>query len=296
MCERMESGFQGYHPFVLFFYYVCVGILAMLVTHPLFLGVVCLLLVLVNIMHDGGKALRKWTPILIGMSIFIILLNPFINSRGTNVFFYFRGKQVTLEATMYGIVMALMLVAILLMFISFNYILNGNKFLFIFSRFLPKTAFLTMLVIRFVPLLKERFDEIKNVQRIRGMTITDGTIRERMKNGMSMMQILLTWSLEEAIETADSMKARGYGLGKRNPYVPYKMEPRDKGWLTVLIVHFTICLICGFLGYGKIVIYPELGTLQLYPLDWVMLMALISILAFPLFVEGSERLKWKYFN
>ena len=28
------------------------------------------------------------------------------------------------------------------------------------------------------------------------------------------MQILLTWSLEEAIETADSMKARGYGMGK----------------------------------------------------------------------------------
>lgn len=268
----------------------------MFVNHPLFLGIACFLLVVVNVMHDGGKALRKWTPMLIGMSLFIILVNPFINSRGTHVFFYFRGKQVTLEATMYGVTMALMLVMILLMFISFNYILNGNKFLFVFSRFLPKTAFLTMLVIRFVPLLKERFDEIKDVQRVRGMTMADGTIRERMKSGMSMMQILLTWSLEEAIETADSMKARGYGIGKRSPYVPYKMEARDKGWLIGLIGLFMVCLVGGLLGYGKIVIYPELGTLHLYPLDWIMLVALVSLLAFPLFVEGSERLKWKYSN
>ena len=64
--------------------------------------------------------------------------------------------------------MSLSLVMILLMFISFNLILNGNKFLFVFSKFLPKTAFLAMLVIRFVPLLKRRLDEINDVQRIRG--------------------------------------------------------------------------------------------------------------------------------
>lgn len=266
----------------------------MFVNHPLFLLVACLLLIGVNIVHDRGEALRKWTPMLVGMSALIIFINPFINSRGTTIFFYFRGKQVTLEATIYGVTMALSLVLILLMFISFNLILNGNKFLFVFAKILPKTAFLTMLVIRFVPLLKRRLDEINDVQRIRGMTMSSGSIRERAKNGMVMMQILLTWSLEEAIETADSMKARGYGMGKRSPYVPYKMEARDKGWLTALLFLFTICLAGGFLGYGKIVIYPELGTLQLYPIDWIMLVSLIGLVAFPLLVEGREQLKWKY--
>lgn len=290
----MENGFQGYHPFVLFFYYVSVGILAMFVNHPIFLLTACLLLVCVNIVHDGGKALRQWTPMLIGMSTFIILLNPFINSRGTTILFYFRGKQVTLEATMYGVVMSLSLVLILLMFMSFNYVLNGNKFLFVFSKILPKTAFLTMLVIRFVPLLKRRFDEIKDVQRVRGMVLTEGTIRDRMKNGLSMMQVLLTWSLEEAIETADSMKARGYGLGKRSPYVPYKMATRDKRGIVILVLLLAISLAGGFLGYGKIVIYPELGTIQFYPIDWIMFVAVIALLSFPLLVEGREQLKWTF--
>lgn len=289
----MENGFRGYHPFVLFFYYVCVGILAMYFNHPLFLAVACILLIAVNATHDKGRALKKWVPMLVGMSIIIVLINPFLNAKGTNILFYFRGKQVTLEATMYGVVMALSLVLILLMFISFNLILNGNKFLFVFSKFLPRTTFLTMLVIRFVPLLKRRFDEINDVQRIRGMTMASGTLRERAKNGMIMMQILLTWSLEEAIETADSMKARGYGTGKRSPYIPYKMDKLDKGWLLTLVLLFTICIVGGVLGYGKLIIYPQLGALQIHAFDWILLGCMTLLMSFPLLVEGREQVKWK---
>jgi len=292
--QHMENGFRGNHPFVIFFYYIFVGFIAMYFNHPLFLLMIILLLIGVNITHDKGKALKKWIPMLVMMSAFMILINPFINSRGTNILFYFRGKQVTLEATMYGIVMSMSLVAILFMFISFNLVLNGNKFLFVFSRFLPRTAFLTMLAIRFVPLLKRRFDEISDVQRIRGMVITSGTIRDRAKNGMVMIQILLTWSLEEAIETADSMKARGYGIGKRSPYIPYRWDIRDKLWLAIMAFLFTLCIVGGFLGYGKIIIYPELGTFNFYLIDWIVLLSAGIITSFPLLIEGREQYKWKY--
>jgi len=228
------------------------------------------------------------------MSLFFIVLNPFLVSRGTNILFYFRGKQVTLEATMYGVVMAIALVSVIVMFVSFNILLNGNKFLYIFSKVLPRTAFLLMLAIRFVPLLKSRFDEIRAVQRVRGTTMTVGSLRQRARNGMHMIQILLTWSLEEAIQTADSMKARGYGIGKKTSYIPYRMEKRDWGWLITLLILFSICIWGGTLGYGKIVIYPELGTLHLYTLDWMLFGCMIVIIAFPLIVEGRERLRWKY--
>lgn len=290
----MESGFRGYHPYVIFFYYVCVAILAMYFKHPLFLIVALIILMFVTISHDGGKSLKRWAPILLLMSTIFILLNPFLVSRGTNVLFYFRGKQVTLEATMYGIVMSLAIVIVLLMFISFNLILNGNKFLFIFSKVLPRTAFLIMLSIRFVPLLKERLEEINAVQRIRGLTIREGNLQNRAKNGLLMIQILLTWSLEEAIETAASMKSRGYGIGEKSSYIPYQMEKRDWGWLLTLCFLFLICITGGSLGYGKIVIYPQLGTLHLYPLDWVLFVSMISLVSFPLLVEGREYLRWKY--
>lgn len=287
-----ENGFRGYHPYVVFFYYICVGSLALYFTHPFFLLIALTLIIAVNLTHDNGRTLKKWAPALIMMSVFFVLLNPFLVSRGTHILFYFRGKQVTLEATMYGFVMALALVIVLILFISFNLILNGNKFLYIFSKILPRTGFLLMLSIRFVPLLKLRLDEITAVQRIRGLTIRQGKLRDRVKKSMITIQILLTWSLEEAIQTADSMKSRGYGSGKKTSYHPYKMEARDWCWLVTLVVLFTICSVGGLLGYGKIYIYPQLGTLHLYPLDWVLLVCMSILFAFPLLVEGREKLKW----
>src|SRR5690625_5073640 len=197
----MENGIRGYHPYVLFVYYLCTGSLMMYFNHPLFLLTVLMWMIYVNISHGSGAALKKWTIPLLVMSFVIILLNPFLVSRGTNILFYFRGKQVTLEATIYGTVMALSIVAIIIMFVSFNLILNGNKFLYVFSKMLPRTAFLVMLSIRFVPLLKRRYDEIAAVQYVRGMSVSVGKIRERLKNGMVMIQVLLTWSLEEALQT-----------------------------------------------------------------------------------------------
>lgn len=290
----MENGFRGYHPFIIFFYYICVGSLAMFFKHPLFLLTAVFLLIALNLMHDRGQALRKWAPALFTMSALIIILNPFLNSRGSHILFYFRGKQVTLEATIYGVVMSLSIVAVLIMFVSFNDILNGNKLLFVFARILPRTAFLIMLTVRFVPLLKRRLDEIYAVQRVRGMTLHAGTIRERMRSGMLMLHILLTWSLEEAIQTADSMKARGYGIGHRVSYVPYRMEKRDWFWLSALIILYVVCLTGGFLGYGKIVIYPQLGTLHLFIFDWITFGSMVILYSFPLLVEGREQLRWKF--
>lgn len=290
----MEDGFRGYHPFVQFTYYMATSFLAIYLKHPFFLAVMCLLVIGVNLINDGGKALKRWIPIYVLMGSIIVLLNPFLVSRGTNILFYFRGKQVTLEAFTYGIVMALSIITIMMMFVSFNLILNGNRFLFLFGRILPRTAFLLMLAIRFVPLLRERLTEINAVQRIKGLSVKHGTIRQRAKSGMAQMQILLTWSMEEAIQTADSMKARGYGSGKKTSYMPYHMDKRDWGWLAVLLCLFAVCIAGGSLGYGKIIIYPELGTLQLYMLDWVLLAAMILLASFPIISEGREYIRWKW--
>lgn len=290
----MGNGIQAIHPFVMFFYYICIGFFAMFFNHPVFLLAGCLSLISVNLSHDGGRAMKQWAPLMIIMTVLIIVINPFINSRGTHVLFYIFGKQVTFEAMLYGVVTSMSLLIILLLFVSLNIVLNGNKLLYIFARILPRTAFLIMMSIRFVPLLKRRLNEIQDVQRLKGMTMTQGTLRERAKSGMSMLQVLLSWSLEEAVETADSMKARGYGSGKRRPYIPYRMMKSDKCWLGYLIVFFALCVTGGFMGFGKIIIYPELGTLHLLPFDWVVFACGMAIALFPVFVEGREQLKWNY--
>src|SRR5690625_4191255 len=131
--HEMENGFRGYHPYVLLSYYIFSGVLIMLYNHPFFILTALIVLIFVNISHDKGRALQKWTIPLIVMGFIFIVLNPLLVSRGSHILFYLGNRQITLEATLFGAITAIMLVAIIILFVSFNIILNGNKFLFIFS-------------------------------------------------------------------------------------------------------------------------------------------------------------------
>lgn len=53
---------------------------------------------------------------------------------------------------------------------------------------------------------------------------------------MKRLEVLLTWSLEEGLQTADSMKARGYGTGRRSSYSPYRWRPKDGAALFFLLI------------------------------------------------------------
>lgn len=60
---------------------------------------------------------------------------------------------------------------------------------------------------------------------------------------------MLTWSLENAIETADSMKSRGYGLPGRTAFSIYRFDSRDKAVLAWLVYcGFFLC--CGAAAGG----------------------------------------------
>ncbi|HEX7066274.1 MAG TPA: energy-coupling factor transporter transmembrane protein EcfT, partial [Bacillales bacterium] len=110
------------------------------------------------------------------------------------------------------------------------------------------------------------------------------------------VQILLTWALEEALQTADSMAARGYGLSGRSRYHPYKMAPKDWGALVYLIVAGTISVVGWKLGYGKLAVYPVLEPVFLHGREWLYLFMFLGFLGFPIAVEGREKLRWLFWK
>jgi energy-coupling factor transport system permease protein len=65
-------------------------------------------------------------------------------------------------------------------------------------------------------------------QRCIGRDISTGTLWKRFKTAVIILSIMITWALENAIETADSMKSRGYGLRGRTAFSIYRMDDRDK--------------------------------------------------------------------
>lgn len=276
-----EQGFLSIHPIVQLIYYILIGVMLFQMNHPVFLLTTFLLLIWIVWQQDEGKSIKKrLSSILLLMGV-MILLNPLFVSRGSHILFYLGNRQITLEALIYGISLALMIGGMMLLFISFQHVLHGQRFLYLFANLLPRTALLVMIALRFVPLLMNRLETIRAVQHVRGSN------KSPIKTAMMQLQALITWSLEESIETADSMKARGYGNQKRTMYTPFYMEKRDWFVMIILLLLFILCFMGSILGYGNIYIYPRLGTLHFYPFDWCMYIIMIFLYLMPLLIERS---------
>jgi len=289
----MDRGFSAVHPFVCFAYYVIIVVFAMILYHPVYLALTLISLIIWILMHDGGRNLSKSWPFYLISGIVILFINPLINHRGENVIFYIYDWPITLEAVVYGLTMMLSLLVILLAFVCYQQVVDNHKFLYLFSSFLPKTAFLVMMSMRFVPLLLMRMKQISVVQKTRGLDMTDGTVRKRVRDGMQILQILITWSFEGALQTADSMKARGYGVTKRSSYSDYRMCSGDWLLLAAIIVLAAVTAVGCYFGYGKMTIYPSLGTIRTDVTSMAFYLVFCILLFIPIFIEEREILIWR---
>jgi energy-coupling factor transport system permease protein len=292
----MIRGFRSFHPIILLIYYIFAIAGLMLYQHPVFLAAAALIIFLINRLLDGGKELKKWRMMIVVMGVLIFLLTPFFNRRGNHILFYLFDNQVVLEAVWQGVMIALTLSAILALFITFNMVITPDKFVFLFSKFFPQWALLIMLSMRFVPLLRRRLLEIGDVQGVKGLSVTSGPIKSRARSGMFLLQILLTWSLEESIQTADSMTARGYGLGNRSKYQPFYMKRRDWIALTYLLSCGSLVLFGWWLEDGILTLMPVLEPVWLYGREWFYLVVWFVFIGFPVWMEGKELIKWKYYR
>ncbi|HYK73911.1 MAG TPA: energy-coupling factor transporter transmembrane component T [Pseudoneobacillus sp.] len=289
----MKSRFHDFHPFVTFCYYIGSIAFMMLFVHPIFLLLGLIVLIVIHFIHDRCKNLQRWLFFVMLSGGFIFILNPFFNERGRNVLFEVFGHRVTLEATIYGGMSAITLIGVMMIFVSYNEVMSPNKLLYLFSKFLPQFAVLLMLTLRFIPLMKRRLDEISAVQLSKGISIVYGSWKERIQKGMLYVQVLLTYSLEEAIQTADSMKARGYGKLNRTTYEYFRFKGSDKVALIYLILLFSINLYGRFKGFGYLTIYPIMEQIQLVSTENFFLFIYILFLGFPLYVEIGGVVRWR---
>lgn len=291
----MGTVLHSVHPFTSFFYFVGVIILSMMFLHPVFLVIELLLLVLYNLVQKNGAKLKQTMKGSWFLILAIIIINPLLNHRGSHFLFYIGNNPITLEAVVYGIIMALSFSCLLITFISYNSVITSHKFLYLFSRISPQLALLTMITMRFVPLFIRRLTTISAIQKTRGIQMTSGKIKKRAHSGMRLVQILLVCSLEEALQTADSMEARGYGVKKRTTYLSYQLERRDIISLIGGLLILLICIYSKLQGFGNLQIYPELGRMGLDLIqNQIVLILTVLFVGYPLILEGRELLWWSW--
>lgn len=290
----MRDFFSDYHPFINLIYFTFVISLSLVLTHPLAQGIslVCAIIYAVSI--NGKKSLMFLLKYCLPMILLTAFINPAFNHEGaTTLLFFPNGNPLTLESILYGFSAGVMIITTLLWFSSFNRVMTTDKFIYLFGKVIPALSLILSMSLRFVPKFKSQMQTVTEAQRSMGRDVSNGSLFERTKTAIHIFSIMITWSLENAIETADSMKSRGYGLRGRTAFSVYRFDERDKytlAWLSFCGLFIIAGAILSAFGFRY---FPDIRYAA-FDMTTIPFYCVYSALCItPVILNLKEERKWK---
>lgn len=281
---------KEYHPFLEMLYFAAAISFSVLLLHPVLLLISLLFGLWHMLLLGQSKKLLGILPI----AILGALLNPLVNHEGMTILAYFpSGNPLTAESIWYGISAGLMLAGVLCHCVCLSCVITSDKLMYLFGTVSPSLCLVFSMSLRYVPRFLEQFKSMQNAQRLLGERDTKRTLWERVKEGIHLLSGMLTWSFENASDTADSMKARGFGLPSRTAYTTYCWQRRDLLALFALFLLISTIIIGGIKGKFSAVYFPK--TAISMP-SFGLLCITLLFFALPVILEEWEELQWKKYE
>ena len=241
----MSAKINKFHPITALLYYAGLLYIGSSFLNPVFLLLLILNLLYINYLTDRLERANQFKFMMIFMFVFISIINPITSSRGKTLLFYIFDKAVTLEAILYGITFGLSINSIILVFSSFNAVINGDKIIYLFSRISKNLALIVVMILRYIPLFAKRYRDTAEI--LEWNSISNGRVGfiKKITNPFSILTCVFSRSLEDGFDTSVSMKARGFGISrKRSFYSEFKFKVSDLYYiLFMLLCIFIICFL-----------------------------------------------------
>ena len=291
----MRDSFSGCHPIINFIYFALVLAFAMFFMHPVSLLISLCCALVYAIYLNGKKAVRFSLRLVLPMMAMAAIINPAFNHEGATILAYLpSGNPLTLESILYGLASAVMLAGVITWFSCYSAVMTSDKFVYLFGRIIPALSLVLSMTLRFVPKFRAQLHVVSEAQRCVGRDVSGGRTFQRVKNAITILSIMVTWSLENAIETADSMKSRGYGLPGRTAFSIYRFDERDKHafiWLCFCGFYIFAGWMAGGLSWQY---YPIIkGTRTgVFPISFQLVY--LALCLTPVILNGMEDRKWKH--
>ena len=291
---KNRDTFSSYHPLINFLYFGLVLLFSMVYMHPLCLGISLVCALAYSIYLNGRKAVRFNLMYMLPLFIIAALFNPAFSHEGGTILAYLpSGNPLTLESIAYGIGAAAMIVSVITWFSCYNEIMTSDKFIYLFGRVIPALSLILSMTLRFVPKFKTQIRIVSDAQKCVGRDISNGSVLQRIRHGVKILSVMVTWALENSIETADSMKSRGYGLPGRTAFSIYRFDRRDR----IALLFFILCggyILAGFVSGGLHWRYfPTVKGVRSEPYSISLYLSYLALCISPVIIDLKEDRKWK---
>lgn len=283
--------FKTYHPLVNFLYFVFVIGFSMLLSHP-----VCLLISFFSGIMSIG-VLISWQSakqkVVWGLFLFLLLtvVNPLYSHTGETILGYLPSqKPITLESLAFGGGAALLLLSVFFHFYVYTFIMTSDKYMYLFKR-LPALSLVLTMALSLFPRLLRRVQEIDFARRCMG-SVPEKGIRNRAKAGLASLSTLTNRALEDAAVTADSMRARGYGLPGRTTFSLFRFSRRDLFVLLILLLLGLYVAVGFFRGALDFSYFPTFSPLAPTLYTKSLFASHLFLCFIPILIDSKEELWW----
>lgn len=296
MKERKDE-FSYLHPVINFIYFFFVLCFSMFFMHPVFLTISLLSSVLYLIYIVGREEFLKKLQFSVLFFFFIVIFNPLFNHQGVTILFYLKsGNPMTLESIVYGVAAASMFLSVLSWFSCYNHVMTSDKFVYLFGGLIPSLSLVFSMALRFVPRYRHQAEIILRSQECMETTAERRTCFAKIRRGARILSILVTWALENAIDTADSMKARGYGLPGRTAFSIYRWSAKDRNLFLGIVGLAALVIVGAVAGENTIQYYPSIRIKDIRFGSFVIYTAYALLCNTALMFNLWEDKKWKSFE
>lgn len=230
--------FDSYHPMINLIYFVAAITCTVCFKHPIFLtiGYFCAFVYSVKL---GG-----WKMLLLNLAFFLLAFGyaaryaSYEHFGVTVLAVNMIDNQITLESLVYGLVNGFVIATVCMWCCCIFMLITADKIVYLFGRISPKLSLFISILLRTVPRVQVRAKRIEISREGIGKGIVQGNLRHKFLHLLSLISILITWTMEDFVESSNSMKSRGYSLRGRTAFSIYRFDNRDRS----LIIVFFWCL------------------------------------------------------
>lgn len=266
----MTNHFRELHPWSTAIYMFVALLVVMISEYNITMVLIFTVLSFNNIYIRGIRryfsSFRGYVSIILVMSVF----NALFNHNGDTPFLYINDNPLTVESLTYGFFMGIMISSLLLWFQIFNDIFDSRKITSMIGKSLPATGLIISMVFCYYEKFLSKIDKIKEVWSTFGTKERFG----KVKNAGIILSVLLSVMLEDSVDTAMSMSARGYGKKKRTDYIRYRWVVTD-----IILIILSVCA-------GGFVCLLKTG---------ISYFVLAVFMMIPVIYNICKEIQWKYY-
>jgi energy-coupling factor transport system permease protein len=203
------------------------------------------------VVRVAPRSFRRLGIGLLIAALFAIALNSLLAHVGVHVYaevpawLPLVGGPLTIESAVYGVDIAIGLVAAVLAAASLSVAADPTELIDALPSWLERTGAALAASLNFLPAIGRTFTAVSDAQRMRGW-------RPRRLAGWGevLVPVMLT-AIEDSVQLAEAMEARGYGSTRRSHYPSASWDWRDTvitAGSVVAVAGITVARVSGMVG------------------------------------------------